>query len=129
MHFLRSIYAGNTEAEGFLTDQMNPQKTDTTLFIDIEKHISRTYTDFISLKLNAPLRIFYVTKPVHRDEYKKVLYADIFENKTWSYLTMAVDEAIIDSKGSYLNYKSFLIDGHWAGKRIGDRLPFEYLPE
>ena len=129
MHFLRSLYAGNTEEEGFLCDQMSSPPVDTTLFIDIKKYVSKADSNFISFNTKSQLRIFYVNKPVLRGEYIKVHYKNIFENKRWSYLTMYVDKAVIDKKGSYLSYKSFLLDGDWANKRIGDRLPFEYSPE
>ncbi|NNU34479.1 hypothetical protein HK413_10800 [Mucilaginibacter sp. S1162] len=47
------------------------------------------------------------------------------ENKG-SILNLFLDKAIVDRKGSYTDYRTFLIQGNWGRRRIGDQLPFEY---
>jgi hypothetical protein len=49
-------------------------------------------------------------------------------DKQGSIMTLFLENAILDKKGSYVDYRSFYIQGFWGKKRLGDQLPFEYQP-
>lgn len=131
MHFLRSLYAGNTEAEGFLCDQTKSHETSRALTPhDVRQYVSKSDRNFINFKTKYHLRFFYLGKPISlRSKYSNVHIREMLDkNIETNYISLYVDSAVIDSQGSYLDYKSFLLDGNWARKRLGDRLPFRYLP-
>ena len=131
MHFLRSLYAGNTEAEGFLCDQTKSHETSRALTPhDVRQYVSKSDRNFINFKTKYHLRFFYLGKPISlRSKYSNVHIREMLDkNIETNYISLYVDSAVIDSQGSYLDYKSFLLDGNWARNRLGDRLPFSYLP-
>ncbi len=35
----------------------------------------------------------------------------------------------VDNRGKYADHTKLLIQGYWGKKRIGDQLPFDYMPE
>ena len=39
------------------------------------------------------------------------------------------NEAVIDRTGAHQDFRDFLIEGPLAKDRVGDQLPFEYLPQ
>jgi len=117
MHYLRALFKDKLTEEGFLTYLTSDTKSP---FIDIApqpvtasqitKHI-----DSIFMVFRFPGRLY-------------TLYNSKKEENS-STLQLFADEAVVDEKGSYIDYKSFLIQGYWGRKRIGDQLPFEYDPE
>ncbi|MFD2145834.1 hypothetical protein [Mucilaginibacter antarcticus] len=43
-------------------------------------------------------------------------------------VTLYLDYTIVDRNGSYLDYRSFLLEDTWYRQQMGDRLPFSYQP-
>lgn len=102
-------------------------------------------SSFISFKFTA-LNVTYNPKKVARLQRKEVKRQEKTTNKPLektsqddlltvdptgesSQLLLHLKEAIIDARGSaFSGSQTFLIRGSWANKRIGDQLPFEYLP-
>jgi hypothetical protein len=149
MHFLRAIYAGKDKAlkEGFLTNTVFEETAKpwerlsvrmSRVLVDprevgFDTLVTVIDTSFISLKFHGGLFTVNYAKPVAK--IKSVITGGNGE-KIWksfindaSILQLALNEAIIDSRGSYTNYHAFLIRGSWGEKRVGDQLPFEYQPE
>lgn len=127
MHYLRSLFKGNTYDEAFLTyikgNKAGPLRDS---LIDVTKFVSKPSNNFINFQFDSQLKIIYaeqITAP-------GIILQDItpfrLSNMPTSYATLFVDEAVIDEKGSYVNYKSFRLEGMWGLFRLGDQLPFEY---
>ena len=78
-------------------------------------------------------------------DYKKRIYTvfdkkkALAEDKISKRSSMTIDiadtgsifllDAEIDSRGSYSDSRALLIQGFWGRKRIGDQLPYEYVPK
>jgi hypothetical protein len=142
MHYLRSVYNNSQVKEGFLTHQLYQErgggfgqstKVDNRLvnFDTIKMVIDTT---FISLKFTAMLIEFNPEKANQIlqkgiDPYVKSdpVFTGNMSNNT-SVLKLFLPYAIIDRKGSYTSYRTFLVQGNWGKRRIGDQLPFEYQP-
>ncbi|MFP5081525.1 carboxypeptidase-like regulatory domain-containing protein [Pedobacter sp. JCM 36344] len=129
MHYLRSLYKGTTEKEGFLTYKV----LNIRLPIDIEtdpvkcaKLLKQVDSNLIAIKYKR--RIYTI--------YNKALAARGFSFKKSERIVKELDDrgsifktdGKIDSKGNYINYKELLVQGYWGRKRIGDQLPYEYVP-
>lgn len=142
MHYLRSVYTDTQVKEGFLTHQLyqardgkisQSTKVDNRLvnFDTIKMVID---TSFISLKFTS-LLIEFDPEKANRiqkegvDPYAKsdpVFTGNMSSNT--SVLKLFLPYAIVDRKGSYTSYRTFLVQGNWGKRRIGDQLPFEYQP-
>lgn len=131
MHYLRSLFRNKSREEGFLTYLVKGQGKP-PLPIDprpltanqITKHVDSTFMVF-----KFPGRIYTVfdrQKAISEDKHLKSESINQYMDKTGSLLMLYVDQAVVDLKGSYVDYKSFFIQGYWGTKRIGDQLPFEY---
>jgi hypothetical protein len=145
MHYLRSVFAKTTVHEGFTTNEltkvgdqamvhyaMNPTP------VNFDMLVSPVDSSFVSFKFTA-LNIDYKSK--NSSNFKKEDSAKSKKNKEKSMLTVSpprensqlllhLDEAIIDARGSTLiGYRTFLIRGNWAEKRIGDQLPPEIMEQ
>ncbi|MEJ7560568.1 MAG: carboxypeptidase-like regulatory domain-containing protein [Pedobacter sp.] len=129
MHYLRSLYVGNTRGESFLTYVVDQSKRPTDSLVDVRKYVSRANSNFINFRFNTQLKVVYVGKAKAR----KMLMIDPDPFKLASMPTsnaiLFVDQAVIDKKGSYIDYKSFRLEGMWGVFRLGDQLPFEYRPK
>ncbi|MFD2147591.1 hypothetical protein [Mucilaginibacter antarcticus] len=142
MHFLRSVYANNTLENGFIVRPMYGYKRlkvdgytidpDMAVIKDrlvqFDSLITVIDTGFMSFKFSM-LYVNYApqkaaTFALNRSDAKKNKYSD---SKT-SILKLATEQAIIDEKGSYTDYRDFYIHGNWARARVGDQLPVEYKP-
>lgn len=129
MHFLRSLYVGNSAGEGFLTYIVDhTKKTATDSLIDVKQYISKANGDFRNFSFDPQLKVVYAGKlavkgvPIQDfDPFKRSALPT-------SYVKLFVYEAVIDKKGSYVDYKSFRLEGLWGVFRLGDQLPFEYMP-
>jgi hypothetical protein len=147
MHFLRSVYANKPLSEGFLTRQMisyvpifgreKPTFLNRVFLdprtVDLDTIVTTVDTSFKKLKFTT----FYILyDPKHIDNeivkkgdfvpYKKSVQLDDLRG---SIVKLQLDEAIIDRKGSYTNYRAFYIEGAIGRKRVGDQLPVEYQPQ
>ncbi|RZK79756.1 MAG: carboxypeptidase-like regulatory domain-containing protein [Pedobacter sp.] len=131
MHYLRSLYSNTSRKEGFLAydikNNIQPLKMDPNP-VDMERHIYEVDSNFIELKFNKRFYVIYdvkksagVQKPSKEEEVTQALGKG-------SIMALFLPNAIIDKKGSYVDYKSFFIQGFWGRNRIGDQLPFEYQP-
>lgn len=121
MHYMRSLFQNNTVAQNFVTYQ----KASGTTLVNVNDFVKPLDSNFIELKYKHPLYIRYDENA--REQYSgnpKRLDAQTGNDGTL--LRLYLPEAVIDKKGSYVDYKSFLVKGYWGGKRIGDQLPFEY---
>jgi hypothetical protein len=90
-------------------------------------------SSFISLKFTS---IYVVYNPAKATDIQAhgvdtTKNAAIWNNtmdSMGSILNLHLPKAIVDRKGSFTDYRTFLIQGYWSGRRIGDQLPFEYQP-
>ena len=140
LHFLRSVFVGNVLEEGFVTNQIyknsnlfDPQTYVNSTPVSFDSLVSRIDSAFISFKFSA-LNVSYDLKKASRLKRKQVRknQANLFvvtPDRESSQLLLHLDKAIVDARGSVnTGYRTFLIRGLWAGKRIGDQLPLEYEP-
>jgi hypothetical protein len=141
MHFLRSAYFNTALKEGFLTYRVLSEVTKYTLaaekytVVKIDKRPIKFDTvvnviddSFISL---AAQRLYIIYDPAAAAVIKATRDAPKLYNFSLdrgSTLNFYLKEAIIDRRGSYADYRTFLIKGDWSKIRIGDQLPFEYQP-
>lgn len=135
MHFLRSVYWNTAIKEGFLTHQLfcrqrgtNTLPMDPRLF-SFKNHVNIIDTSFVSFVFSS-IYVKYDPKmaPDSLAQYTHPLIIGVQLPEEESVLKLYLDEAIIDRTGSYGDYRSFLIQGYWSRKRVGDQLPFEYQP-
>jgi len=130
MHYFRSLYRNNLKQEGFITyevmNNIQPLKLAPTP-VNMEKYINTIDSNFIQLKFKTRLFvIFNKEKALEADKQNEKDAITRWMGKDGSIMRLFLDNAIIDSKGSYVDFRSFFIQGFWGGKRIGDQLPFEY---
>ena len=130
MHYLRALYTGSTQSEGFLTYKVLNER----LPIDIDiKPVSGTrlqqkIADNLT-KVKYKRRLYTVyNKKLAAQNYTFPKEARIIRDLD-EYGSIFKTDAMIDSKGNYVNYKELLIQGFWGRKRIGDQLPYEYIPD
>lgn len=150
MHFLRSVYAGNALNEGFIANQMVKSSNvfDPKIYmkpdpVNFDTLVRTVDNSFVSFKFTG-LHVAYNPKKASRLEGRTSAaesgkderqltnqepeLSPMDQTGKSSQLILHLDEAIIDERGSILTgYKTFLIRGNWANKRIGDQLPMEYL--
>ncbi|MEJ7557856.1 MAG: carboxypeptidase-like regulatory domain-containing protein [Pedobacter sp.] len=132
MHYLRSLYANTTRKEGFLTynimNRTAPLELDPKL-VDMEQFLFTVDSNFVELKFKRRFYIYHNAKKAAVEEKvtdDKTVTQTM--DKEGSIMTLFLDNAILDKKGSYVDYRSFYIQGYWGKKRLGDQLPFEYQP-
>lgn len=128
MHYLRSLYTNTTRQEGFLTynimNRTAPLQLDPKL-VDMEQFLFTVDSNFVELKFKRRFYIYHDMKKAsvedkvtNDNEITQAMY------KEGSIMTLFLENAILDKKGSYIDYKSFYIQGYWGKKRLGDQLPF-----
>jgi hypothetical protein len=130
MHYLRSVYQGTAESEGFLTFKV----LNTRLPIDIDidpiksaRIIKQIDNSFMEIKYKRRLYTIYNKDlAAHNFSFKKDerIIKELDENGS-----IFKTDGKIDSKGNYIDYTELLVQGFWGRKRIGDQLPYEYVPE
>ncbi|MES2807936.1 MAG: carboxypeptidase regulatory-like domain-containing protein [Bacteroidota bacterium] len=152
-HFLRSVYANNVAENGFLArplygyrrvnveSQMATANAFSLMSIDpsrvtikdspikFDSLISAIDTTFTSFKFRQML-VTYDPKKAIKFAAKKPATdnSSMSLSSSESILVLSNEQAVIDSRGSYVDYKSFFITGKWGTLRVGDQLPFEYKP-
>jgi hypothetical protein len=150
-HFLRSVYANNTLENGFIAKKLvgygryhaidTLRDPDRLIVINqpvkFDTLITAIDSNFISVKFKQ-LYIIYDPKKAAAIQLEALKKNTIIQPKTTifnddaSLLTLTTDQALIDKKGSYTDYRNFFIKGYWAQARVGDELPVDYvspLPE
>lgn len=132
MHYLRALYNNVTRENGFFTykvknDGKPPLAVDPKLLSTpkIAKHIDST---FLQIQFPGKIYVVYDTYDrmsedlnVNNQRLKQAM-----TRRTGSMMYLYLKKAIVDARGRYVDYKSFLIQEFWGGKRLGDQLPFEY---
>lgn len=133
LHFMRSLYNHTTEKDGFscrfLIDQnMITQRLSDK--VEMEKLTKFDKKQLLVLRFLLPLYVEYLpSNQVNASEENSAVSAyKKFKDGKGSILKPYLDNALIDKKGSLVDYKSFLIQMNWGAKRIGDQLPYEYVP-
>jgi hypothetical protein len=136
MHYLRSIYANTADKEGFHSYAIKNAKKETqqidTRQLSVQNIAKPIDSNFLEMEFSEPLYVFY---DFHKDQSSAGTLTDeeritkAFNEKTGSIMELYLKKATIDAKGSIVDYRSFLIKGYWGERRIGDQLPFEYVPD
>ncbi|TSJ44143.1 carboxypeptidase-like regulatory domain-containing protein [Mucilaginibacter corticis] len=146
MHFLRSVYEGKDTPvkEGFFVRQIYDEIGDgnqgrLTLFtigvgpVKFDNLVSVIDTSFVALKFNRGLYITYdphiAFKVKFTGNYNNTDKIQVKFSYDASVLQLHLNDAVIDSRGSFTNYRAFFIRGELGEKRVGDQLPFEYQPD
>jgi hypothetical protein len=141
MHFLRSVYTNKVAENGFIarpfygygTIRYDPSTEDKYKIVTndhLVKFDSLTAAiggGLTSLKFNQLYVIYDPQKAatfLNKPDKKKTIIID----GNSSILKLATNEAIIDQKGSYTDYRDFYIHGQWAKARVADQLPVDYQP-
>jgi hypothetical protein len=140
MHFLRAVYHNTVSQEGFIANQLYsvPKNLGKSLLADprpvkFDTIVSVIDTSFISAKFTS-LYVDYdstITKAAKVDSTKKKFSLNAngtIASPTGSIAKLYLKEAIIDSRGNYVDYRTFLLQGLWGRRGIADQLPFEYQP-
>ncbi len=134
MHYMRSLYSGSTDQEGFYAYFVKNAKKENPQ-IDTQKTgrqhlIASSDSTFLTIKFLEPLYLVYdtakATTEIPNADEERIVKS--INEKRGSFMELHLDKATIDAKGSIVDYRSFLIKGLWGTKRIGDQLPFEYVP-
>lgn len=142
MHFLRAVYLNTVLKEGFLTYGLYKDTTrktrlgESVTVVGIKTHpvkfdtlVSVIDTSFVSFRFNHLYATYdpagAATVLAKRDLPMKKVFVLTDQGST---IKLYLNEAIIDRRGSYADYRTFLIKGDWSRRRIGDQLPFEYQP-
>lgn len=135
LHYLRSLYTNTADKEGFFFYTIKNAKQETQQ-IDTRPLIAQaitTHTDstFADVQFGEPLYAFY---EVNTGQSASVVTEEerinqAIKEKRGSIVELHLKKATIDAKGSIVDYRSFLIRGYWGDRRLGDQLPFEYLPD
>ncbi|MHA4896572.1 carboxypeptidase-like regulatory domain-containing protein [Pedobacter sp. PWIIR3] len=132
MHYLRSLYLNTTREEGFLTYNITNRVEPLTLDpnpVNMEQFLFTVDSNFVEMKFKQRLYIIHDVKAASvEDETSKQESITKEMGKNGSIMQLYLTNAVIDKKGSYVDYRSFYIQGFWGRKRIGDQLPFEYQP-
>jgi hypothetical protein len=143
MHFLRSVYWNSTLKEGFFASQLygDTIKTDRyndeyvkvlvdTRPVGFDTLVNVIDTSFVSFKFTH-LYVTYQPQTLlatlfNADAHKRTSFKLTDKGST---VKLYLNEAVIDRRGSYKDYRTFLLRGLWSKKRVGDQLPFEYRPD
>lgn len=135
MHFLRALYSNTVLKEGFIANQLYVLKNSFGNFhadprpVKFDTIVNVLDTSFIAAKFSS-LYVNYDKKKAAKlatmsaDSVKKRLVM----SPTGSVLNLYLKEAVIDSRGNYVDYRTFLLQGLWGRRGIADQLPFEYQP-
>jgi hypothetical protein len=147
-HFLRSVYANNALENGFVArtaigygkvsklDNVTEDRDKLVVIntpVKFDSLITAIDSSFVSFKFKQ-LYVIYDPKKAAAYQLAALKKTPVFEKRTIvidrdaSLLKLYTDQAIIDKKGSYTDYRNFFIEGYWANARMGDELPEEYMP-
>ena len=131
MHYLRTVYHNTSQEEGFITyvvkNNQQPLRLNPTP-VNMEEYILTVDKDFIELSFKKILYVRFDKKKAstpHKPEKKGAITQAM--GNDGSVIRLFLENAVIDSKGSYVDYRSFFVQGFWGRKRIADQLPFEYV--
>lgn len=122
MQYMRALYLNKTIEKNFVTYQIRDNRP---LLVDVNTFVKPIDSNFISFSFKDPLYIRYDTLATQVYEHNDSRFTQKMGNDG-TLLRLYLKRATIDKKGSYVDFRSFLVKGYWGGRRIGDQLPFEY---
>ncbi|MEJ7560833.1 MAG: carboxypeptidase-like regulatory domain-containing protein [Pedobacter sp.] len=130
MHYLRSLHKGDIKSQGFLTYKVTNDRLPAVINIDAiapKQFAQRVDSNLIRIRYKRRLYTIYNRDLAARNYSfeKKDRIITQFKDTGSIFST----DGQIDSKGNYFSYKALLIQGYWGRKRIGDQLPYEYVPD
>ena len=136
-HFVRSVYEGSDEQEGFVirklyrtADPTHPGKYINQLNsnpISSQELIKKDSVGRVFLSFSDFLHVTY-TKELESPEFKGSMGAGDVGNQV-STIYLQTDSLEIYSNGSYADPFGMLVEGYIAWERIGDLLPIDYQPK
>jgi hypothetical protein len=130
LHFLRSYYDSVLKQEGFTVDILskknrnkfdrlvNPYDT-TYYYVDSTGDVELFFPDKVSITYN---------KKSPEPEYLKQMGLPADVKVQISYVDLA-DMILIKSNGYFFDQRSWINQGYWSWKNIGDQLPYDYDPK
>jgi hypothetical protein len=140
LHFLRSVFANAVLANGFITNKLlTPMPASLTnadkLMVDArllsyDTLTTRLETAFIQFKAPVFYLVYNPKKAsgfVSKQSTNRVDEIS-YNDETGTIVKLSLETAIIDKRGSYTDYRAFLIHGNLAKRRVSDMLPLEYQP-
>jgi len=134
MHYFRSLYRNELQENGFFTYKVQndgiPPLTVRDQPLNADQIAKHTDSKMMTVKFPGKIYTIYDTYDRLSEDpkvNKKRIKASITRG-TGSQVYLYLNNASVDAKGSIVDYRSFLIQGYWGGKRLGDQLPFEYDP-
>lgn len=132
-HFLRSLYAGDTRAQGFTTalfrrTPFRPTDYETTpRRVDPVRLVSNPTDSVLTLRFRGRLEVVY------RDEEAETAFADSryrlrdrSSRTQASYLELEDGSALVDRTGEFVDAYSAVQYGYFAFERLADAVPREY---
>ncbi|TKC08973.1 carboxypeptidase-like regulatory domain-containing protein [Pedobacter frigoris] len=122
MQYMRALFQGKTVDLNFITYQVSGTQTK---LVDVNSFVKLIDSNFISLAFKNSLYIRYDSSATQVYQQGTHQFTSKMGNDG-TLLRLYLKRATIDKKGSYVDFRSFLVKGYWGGKRIGDQLPFEY---
>ncbi|HMI03398.1 MAG TPA: carboxypeptidase-like regulatory domain-containing protein [Pedobacter sp.] len=140
MRYLRCLYDGTLSQTKFKTLEFADDpgavngRTVKKEVVDMRKYVSRVDSTFVKFAVNGKFFVMYgdrVDLVMAKVNAGTLPDWEFFSKHkvTRSEFNLYLDHTFIDKGGRYLDYRSFLLDGYWGGRQIGDRLPFSYVPE
>lgn len=131
MHFMRSVYANTLEKDGFYCYYIldyNKSKQRLGPLITPDNFVKHEKKDLATIKLSSPMFVAY--DPAFANKVNNTSNAGNATQgavERTSIVAPYLGTAVIDGKGSIVDYRSFLIRRYWGTKRLGDQLPYEYM--
>ncbi|WP_316794263.1 carboxypeptidase-like regulatory domain-containing protein [Pedobacter frigoris] len=122
MQYMRALFVNKTVDKNFATYELRGTQP---VLVDVNTFIKQIDSNFISFAFKNPLYIRYDTLAHQLYQQQDFRFTQKMGNDG-TLLRLYLKRATIDKKGSYVDFRSFLVKGYWGGKRIGDHLPFEY---
>ncbi len=138
LHFLRSVFSKKVLANGFITHKLlsdMPAALDEATQISVEAQplnydTLTSHTDTSFVQFEAP--IFYLVYNPKKASGLKTTGTpatnEVLIDEEGTIIKLPLTKAVLDKKGSYTDYRAFLLRGKMAKLRIADLLPFEYQP-
>ena len=131
LHFLRSYYDSTLKQEGFTVDMLLANNA--TKFSRLANPYDTMYYGYdtatadVELWFPKKVSITYMKK-APEIEYLQQYHLPLDVKTQISYVDL-LDAILIKPNGYFLDQKSWIAQGYWSWKNIGDQLPYDYEPE
>ncbi|MFD2871067.1 carboxypeptidase-like regulatory domain-containing protein [Mucilaginibacter ximonensis] len=141
MHYLRSLYAGNSDKQGFKTYEVTYNDSLKKLIVndsttDMRHHVTRIDSNFVRVSFKQLKIVYTPFKPsvtsytiITNDDGASASSTERFSMTGTSTVQMFVDHTLVDAHGNYSDYRSFYCADYWSWLQVGDKLPFTYEPK